>query len=94
MHARGVTAKGVFTCTRDIRHLTCADPFRQVGAETPVAVRFSTVVHSRHSPETLRDPRGFAVKFYTRDGNWDLVGKSFLFVDGFQALWSWAEKLD
>lgn len=76
VHARGVTAKGIFTCTKDIRNLTCADPFSAVGKETPVAVRFSTVVHSRHSPETLRDPRGFSVKWYTRDGNWDLVGNN------------------
>ena len=40
-------------------------------------VRFSTVVHGLHSPETLRDPRGFATKFYTADGNWDLVGNNF-----------------
>lgn len=77
VHARGATAKGIFTVTHDISHLTSADMFRHVGMETPVAVRFSTVVHSRHSPETLRDPRGFAVKFYTREGNWDLVGNNF-----------------
>ncbi len=44
--------------------------------QTPVIVRFSTVIHERGSPETLRDPRGFAVKFYTREGNWDLVGNN------------------
>lgn len=60
--------------THDITHLTCADVFRAPGAQTPVIVRFSTVIHERGSPETLRDPRGFAVKFYTREGNWDLVG--------------------
>lgn len=74
VHARGVAARGVFVCTHDITHLTLADPFAYVGKQTPVAVRFSTVVHSRHSPETLRDPRGFATKFYTQQGNWDLVG--------------------
>lgn len=74
VHARGVAARGVFVCTRDCTRLTTADPFTHVGKQTPVAVRFSTVVHSRHSPETLRDPRGFATKFYTRQGNWDLVG--------------------
>ena len=60
--------------THDISHLTCADVFRAPGVQTPVIVRFSTVIHERGSPETLRDPRGFAVKFYTREGNWDLVG--------------------
>ena len=52
--------------THDISHLTCADVFRGPGVQTPVIVRFSTVIHERGSPETLRDPRGFAVKFYTR----------------------------
>ena len=46
--------------------------------QTPVIVRFSTVIHERGSPETLRDPRGFAVKFYTREGNTDMVGKHWL----------------
>ena len=56
--------------THDISNLTCADVFRAPGVQTPVIVRFSTVIHERGSPETLRDPRGFAVKFYTREGNW------------------------
>ncbi|KAK4534311.1 hypothetical protein CDCA_CDCA01G0336 [Cyanidium caldarium] len=77
VHARGVVAKGYFEVTHDITNLTCADVFGEVGRRTPVAVRFSTVIHSRHSPETLRDPRGFAVKFYTREGIWDLVGNNF-----------------
>lgn len=74
VHARGIAAKGVFVCTHDITKYTIADPFTEVGKKTPLAVRFSTVVHSRGSPETLRDPRGFATKFYTKQGNWDLVG--------------------
>lgn len=74
VHARGIAAKGVFTCTHDVTRYTVASPFALVGKQTPVAVRFSTVVHSRGSPETLRDPRGFATKFYTQQGNWDLVG--------------------
>ena len=45
--------------------------------QTPLIVRFSTVIHERGSPETLRDPRGFAVKFYTREGNFDMVGNNF-----------------
>lgn len=74
VHARGIAAKGLFICTRDITKFTIADPFTHVGKRTPITVRFSTVVHSRASPETLRDPRGFAAKFYTQQGNWDLVG--------------------
>eukprot|EP00891_Asterochloris_glomerata_P000316 jgi/Astpho2/316/Aster-02200 len=77
VHARGASAKGFFEVTHDISHLTCADVFRAPGVQTPVIVRFSTVIHERGSPETLRDPRGFAVKFYTREGNWDLVGNNF-----------------
>jgi catalase len=67
VHARGASAKGFFEVTHDISHLTCADFLRAPGAQTPVIVRFSTVIHERGSPETLRDPRGFAVKFYTRE---------------------------
>jgi catalase len=77
VHARGASAKGFFEVTHDISHLTCADVFRAPGVQTPVITRFSTVIHERGSPETLRDPRGFAVKFYTREGNWDLVGNNF-----------------
>lgn len=67
VHARGASAKGYFEVTHDISHLTCADFLRAPGVQTPVIVRFSTVIHERGSPETLRDPRGFAVKFYTRE---------------------------
>ncbi|NP_001234186.2 catalase isozyme 2 [Solanum lycopersicum] len=77
VHARGASAKGFFEVTHDIAHLTCADFLRAPGVQTPVIVRFSTVIHERGSPETLRDPRGFAVKFYTREGNFDLVGNNF-----------------
>lgn len=52
--------------THDISHLTCADLFRGPGVQTPLIARFSTVIHERGSPESIRDPRGFAVKFYTR----------------------------
>lgn len=75
----------VLQVTHDISHLTCADVFRAPGVQTPVITRFSTVIHERGSPETLRDPRGFAVKFYTREGNWDLVGNNmpvFFIRDG------------
>lgn len=67
VHARGASAKGFFEVTHDISNLTCADFLRAPGVQTPVIVRFSTVIHERGSPETLRDPRGFAVKFYTRE---------------------------
>nr|P48352.1 RecName: Full=Catalase isozyme 3 [Cucurbita pepo]BAA09508.1 catalase [Cucurbita pepo] len=77
VHRRGASAKGFFEVTHDISNLTCADFLRAPGVQTPVIVRFSTVIHERGSPETLRDPRGFAVKFYTREGNFDLVGNNF-----------------
>ena len=76
VHARGTGAHGSFTVTNDISDLSKARVFA-AGQVTPVFVRFSAVVHGNHSPETLRDPRGFATKFYTADGNWDLVGNNF-----------------
>ncbi|GIL51758.1 hypothetical protein Vafri_7681 [Volvox africanus] len=85
VHARGAAAKGFFEVTHDISHLTAADFLRAPGVQTPIIVRFSTVVHERGSPETLRDPRGFAIKFYTREGNYDMVGNNmpvFFIRDG------------
>jgi catalase len=76
VHARGTGAHGTFTVTDGLSDLTKAKVFAP-GETTPVFVRFSAVVHGNHSPETLRDPRGFATKFYTADGNWDLVGNNF-----------------
>ena len=81
VHARGVAAHGYFEPTgkvgdEPIAKYTRAKLFQTAGKQTPVFMRFSTVVHGGHSPETLRDPRGFAVKFYTEDGNWDLVGNN------------------
>ncbi|MDI6635245.1 catalase [Pantoea dispersa] len=75
VHARGTGAHGEFRASKDISDLTIAEVFKP-GTVTPVFVRFSSVVHSKHSPETLRDPRGFATKFYTSQGNWDLVGNN------------------
>lgn len=75
VHARGTGAYGEFVVTGDIAQYTRAKVF-QPGTTTPVFVRFSTVIHGNHSPETLRDPRGFATKFYTSEGNWDLVGNN------------------
>jgi len=77
VHPRGTGAHGVFTSTADLSDITRAVPFQAVGKETEVFVRFSSVIHSKGSPESLRDPRGFAVKFYTEQGNWDLVGNNF-----------------
>lgn len=76
VHARGTGVHGEFTATADISELSKAKVFAP-GTTTPVFVRFSSVVHGNHSPETLRDPHGFATKFYTSEGNWDLVGNNF-----------------
>ncbi|MFC7687294.1 catalase [Ureibacillus sp. GCM10028918] len=81
VHARGAGAHGYFEAYGTVgddpaSKYTRAKLFQEKGKQTPVFVRFSSVVHGLHSPETLRDPRGFAVKFYTEDGNWDLVGNN------------------
>ena len=76
VHARGSGAYGEFVSTANLSDITMAAPFQETGKKTPVFVRFSTVIHSKGSPETLRDPRGFATKFYTEQGNWDLVGNN------------------
>ncbi|GCE11338.1 catalase [Tengunoibacter tsumagoiensis] len=81
VHARGTGAHGYFEAygtvgDQPISKFTRAKLFQEKGKRTPVFIRFSTVIHGGHSPETLRDPRGFAVKFYTEDGNWDLVGNN------------------
>ena len=76
VHARGVGAHGEFVSYADLSKLTKAAPFAAAGKKTPVFVRFSTVIHPGGSPESLRDPRGFAVKFFTDQGNWDLVGNN------------------
>lgn len=73
VHARGTGAFGVFEPSSDIHDLTIAEVFKP-GTQTQVFVRFSTVMGYRGSPEQARDPRGFAVKFYTSQGNWDMVG--------------------
>ncbi|MCZ2826505.1 MULTISPECIES: catalase [unclassified Modestobacter] len=81
VHARGATAFGVFVADgtvgdEPISKYTRAKLFQEQGKETEVALRFSTVAGGRDSSEAARDPRGFAVKFYTEDGNWDLVGNN------------------
>ena len=76
VHARGSAAHGYFECYKALPQLTKAAPFREAGKITPVFVRFSTVAGERGSKDTARDARGFAVKFYTDEGNWDLVGNN------------------
>ena len=76
VHARGSAAHGFFECYRPLGKLTRASLFAEKGKRTPVFVRFSTVAGERGSKDTARDVRGFAVKFYTDEGNWDLVGNN------------------
>jgi catalase len=85
VHARGSAAHGYFECTEAVPGLTKAIPFQEVGKRTPVFTRFSTVAGERGSADLARDVRGFAVKFYTEQGNWDLVGNNipvFFIQDG------------
>ncbi len=76
VHARGYGAHGFFENYEPLTKLTRADPFRQAGQRTPAFVRFSTVAGNKGSADLARDVRGFAVKLYTQDGNWDLVGNN------------------
>lgn len=76
VHARGAGAFGEFVAAADFSDVTMASLFSKAGKKTPLMVRFSTVTHQQGSPETYRDPRGFAVKFYTDEGNYDLVGNN------------------
>jgi catalase len=76
VHARGSAAHGVFECTDPLSDLCKADLFQRKGEKTPVFARFSTVAGGAGSVDTPRDVRGFAVKFYTKQGNWDLVGNN------------------
>ncbi|WP_414648507.1 catalase [Chitinimonas sp.] len=76
MHAKGAGAYGKFTVTHDITRYTRAKLFSQIGKQTDLFVRFSTVAGERGAADAERDIRGFAVKFYTEEGNWDLVGNN------------------
>lgn len=76
VHAKGTGAYGTFTVTHDITQYTKAKLFAEIGKQTRVMARFSTVGGEKGSADTERDPRGFAIKFYTEDGNWDLVGNN------------------
>src|SRR5215217_7735451 len=84
VHAKGTGAYGTFTVTHDITKYTKAKLFNKIGKETRVFLRFSTVGGEKGSADAERDPRGFAIKFYTEEGNWDLVGNNtpvFFFRD-------------
>ena len=84
MHAKGWGAYGTFTITHDITRYTKAKIFSEVGKQTPMFARFSTVAGERGAADAERDIRGFALKFYTEEGNWDIVGNNtpvFFFRD-------------
>lgn len=84
MHAKGSGAYGTFTVTHDITRYTKAKIFSEIGKKTEMFVRFSTVAGERGAADAERDIRGFAMKFYTEEGNWDLVGNNtpvFFFRD-------------
>ena len=76
VHARGSAAHGYFECYESLSDITKADLFQRAGEKTPLFARFSTVAGGAGSVDTPRDVRGFAVKFYTKEGNWDLVGNN------------------
>src|SRR5699024_11261385 len=84
MHAKGSGAHGTFTVTNDITKYTKAKIFSEIGKQTEMFARFSTVAGERGAADDERDIRGFALKFYTEEGNGDLVGKNthvFFFRD-------------
>ena len=76
VHAKGAGAHGYFEVTHDISSICKASFLSSVGKQTPVFTRFSTVGGEKGSADSERDPRGFAVKFYTEEGNWDMVGNN------------------
>lgn len=85
VHAKGAGAFGYFEVTHDVTQYTCADFLSEVGKKTEMLARFSTVGGEKGSADTLRDPRGFALKFYTNQGNYDMVGNNtptFFIRDG------------
>src|SRR5258708_20213374 len=87
VHAKGWGALGTFTVTRDISQYTKASVFSAVGKKTDMLARFSTVAGEAGAADHERDVRGFAVKFYTEQGNWDLVGNNtpvFFFPDPYK----------
>jgi catalase len=76
VHARGFGVHGTFTLTESLGDITTAKILSEVGEKTPMFVRFSTVAGNKGSPDLARDVRGFSMKFYTKEGNWDIVGNN------------------
>lgn len=76
VHAKGASAHGTFVVTKDITKYSSAKIFEKIGKETPMILRFSEVAGERGYPDTVRDVRGYALKFYTDEGNWDIVGNN------------------
>ena len=76
MHAKGSGAYGKLTLTRDITRYTRAKLFAEIGKTTDLFLRFSTVAGERGAADAERNIRGFSIKFYTEEGNWDLVGNN------------------
>ncbi|TGK14442.1 catalase [Leptospira stimsonii] len=76
VHAKGAGAYGTLTITQDLSKYSRASVFSKIGKQTPLFLRFSTVAGEKGSADTERDPRGFAIKFYTEEGIWDLVGNN------------------
>src|SRR6202046_239524 len=76
VHARGFGAHGYFENYESLAEFTAADLFQRPGEKTPAFVRFSKVAGNKGSPDLARDVRGFAVKLYTKEGNWDIVGNN------------------
>ncbi|AYA65945.1 catalase [Alteromonas sp. RKMC-009] len=87
VHAKGWGLQGTFTVTHDITRYTCADLFSEIGKKTDVLSRWSTVAGESGAADTERDVRGFSLKFYTEEGNWDMVGNNtpiFFIRDAFK----------
>ena len=77
VHARGYGAHGYFECSKSMKEYTKAHLFQEIGSKVPIFVRFSTLQGSKGSKDTAQDVRGFAVKFYTEEGNLDLLALQF-----------------
>ena len=87
VHAKGTGAHRILRVTNDISRYTKANIFSQIGKETPLLIRISTVAGEKGAADAERDVRGFAIKFYTQEGNWDLVGNNtpvFFIADPFK----------
>ena len=76
VHARGSGAYGTFTVTKSLKNFTIANFLQNEGEKTELFLRFSTVAGEQGSSDMIRDPRGFAIKFYTKEGNYDVVGNN------------------